>query len=39
MIAAATCIGDLLLTDFRLENARERGALLVLHGWQPPARP
>ena len=32
--------GDLLLTDFRLENANERGALLVLHGWRPPpARP
>jgi hypothetical protein len=30
--------GDLLLTDFRLENANERGALLVLHGWQPPPR-
>ena len=32
--------GDLLLTDFRLEDAHERGALLVLHDWRPPsARP
>jgi DNA-binding beta-propeller fold protein YncE len=31
--------GNLLLTDFRLENAHERGALLVLHGWRPRAAP
>jgi hypothetical protein len=36
--AAMIRSGDLLLTDFRLENAKERGALLVLHGWQPPVR-
>jgi DNA-binding beta-propeller fold protein YncE len=27
--------GDLLITDFRIKDARENGALLVLHGWQP----
>jgi hypothetical protein len=28
---------DLLITDFRLENPPERGALLVLRDWRPPA--
>lgn len=29
--------GDLLVTDFRLDNANEKGALLVLHSWRPAA--
>ncbi len=31
--------GNLLVTDFRVANAKERGALLVLRGWRPAAAP
>lgn len=31
--------GELLITDFRIRNAKERGALLVLRHWRPAAVP